>query len=188
LRGEYAPLVFTVGSGQILQAFEDGLIGTEIGSEKIIVLSPEESYGERNESRVLAVEKVAVVPLISDIPLDVFETGSGKKPIPNDTVQLKHWPAKVINATEDKVTIQNLPENDTIIETDYAPARITVNATHIKIELTPLKEIPYTTFLGPTRAVFENQTTILLDYNHPLAGKTVVFDIVVKNITKLQKN
>jgi FKBP-type peptidyl-prolyl cis-trans isomerase 2 len=188
LREEYEPMVFTIGSGQLLQAFEEGLIGTEMGSGKTIVLSPEEAYGERNESKVLAVEKVAVVPLVSDIPLEVFEAGAGKKPILNDTVQLKYWPARVINITEDNVALQSQPENDTIIETAYAPARVTVNSTNIIIELNPPKEIPYNTPFGPTRAVFENQTTILLDYNHPLAGKTLVFDIVVKNITKLQKN
>lgn len=188
LRGEYGPLVFRVGSGQLLPALERGLIGAEIGAGKTLVLSPEEAYGERNESKVLAIDRVAVVPLIVDLPLDAFEVGTGRKPTPNDTVQLRYWPARIINVTEDKVTLQNLPVNDITVETAYAPARITVNSTHIKMELTPPRNVLYNTPIGVARVAAENQTTILLDYNHPLAGKTLVFHIVVKNITKLQKN
>ncbi len=188
LRDKYEPLVFTVGSGQLLPAFEKGIIGAEVGSKKTLVLPPEEAYGERNESRVLAIDKVAIVPLVFDLPLGVFEAGTGKKSIPNETVQLRYWPARVINVTDDSVTLQNLPVNGTMVETAYAPAKITFNSTHIIMELKPPKEILYNTRFGPAIAIAENQTTVLLDYNHPLAGKTVVFDIAVKNITKLQKN
>jgi FKBP-type peptidyl-prolyl cis-trans isomerase 2 len=180
LRKEYKPLVFTVGSGELLPALEHGLIGAEVGSERIIVLSPDEAYGQRNQSLLLTIERIAVVPLVVDIPLAVFEAGAGHSPLVNETVQLKYWPARVLNVTEDKVTLENLAVNGTVVETAYAPARITVNSTHIRMELAPTRDVPYNTPLGLARVVAENETTIVLDYNHPLAGKTLVFRVEVK--------
>jgi FKBP-type peptidyl-prolyl cis-trans isomerase 2 len=170
-----------------LLAFEKGFIGAEIGSKKTLVLPPEEAFGEWNESLVIPIPKVAAVPLISDVPRNVFETGAGKEPVMNDTVQLKYWPAMVVDVTEDTVTLQSLPENGSIVVTDYAPAEVTLNSTHAILELIPRPGIAYTP-MGPARAVAEDQTSILFDYNHPLAGKTLVFETVVRNITKLQKN
>lgn len=187
LRDKYEPLVFIVGSGQVLPAFEEGLIGASLGSQKTLVLTPEEGYGERNTSNVMTIERFAFVPLIFDVPLDVYQAGTGQEPILNESVQLRYWPARIINVTEENVTLRNMPENNTFVETSYSPARITLNSTHITVELTPPKGF-YNTVLGPARAISENHTSIILDYNHPLAGQTLVFEVVVKNITKMQKN
>lgn len=183
-REEYKPLEFRVGMGEVLPALEQELIGTAVGSEKVIVLSPEEAYGHRNQSLLLAIERVAVVPLVVDIPLEVFEAGLGSSPVVNETVQLRYWSARVLNVSEDWVTLRNLAVNGTVVETAYAPAEVTVNSTHIRMELIPPKNVFYNTPLGPAKVIAENQTTIVLDYNHPLAGKTLVFHVEVKNITK----
>jgi len=38
------PLVFTIGSGQVLQHFEDGVKGMEVGEEKEVVVPAGEGY------------------------------------------------------------------------------------------------------------------------------------------------
>lgn len=51
----YAPITFVVGSGQMIKGFDDAVIGMKEGEEKTITISPEQAYGEYNESRVVAV-------------------------------------------------------------------------------------------------------------------------------------
>jgi peptidylprolyl isomerase len=58
------PLVFTVGSGQVISGFEDGVLGMEIGETRDITIPPEQAYGEYHE------ELVGVVPR-SFFPSDV---------------------------------------------------------------------------------------------------------------------
>lgn len=58
------PLVFTVGSGQVIAGFENGVLGMEIGETRDITIPPEEAYGEYHE------ELVGVVPR-SFFPPDV---------------------------------------------------------------------------------------------------------------------
>lgn len=46
---EYKPLTFTVGAGQMIKGFDEGVVGMKIGEEKILKIPPEEAYGEYME-------------------------------------------------------------------------------------------------------------------------------------------
>ncbi|MGM0770751.1 MAG: FKBP-type peptidyl-prolyl cis-trans isomerase [Halobacteriota archaeon] len=53
---EYSPLGFTVGAGQMIKGFDDGVIGMEIGEERTITIPAAEAYGEYNEELVQPIE------------------------------------------------------------------------------------------------------------------------------------
>ena len=54
------PLEFVIGSGHIIQGFDNAVEGMKVGEEKQITLSPKEAYGEYNPE------------LLKDIPKEVF--------------------------------------------------------------------------------------------------------------------
>ena len=47
------PLEFTVGAGQMIKGFDDGVLGMNVGDKKTIRIPPEEAYGERDEEAVI---------------------------------------------------------------------------------------------------------------------------------------
>lgn len=51
----YSPLTFTVGAGQMIKGFDEGVIGMRVGEEKTITLPPEEAYGEYDEAKIEAI-------------------------------------------------------------------------------------------------------------------------------------
>ena len=51
------PLSFTVGDGKILPAFEQGVLGMNIGETKTILLDVEQAYGKVNPDAVRIVPK-----------------------------------------------------------------------------------------------------------------------------------
>ena len=57
LRPSYAPLEFTVGAGQMIKGFDEGVVGMAEGEEKNVKISPGEAYGEVDPSRVVDVPK-----------------------------------------------------------------------------------------------------------------------------------
>ncbi|MFT5831722.1 MAG: FKBP-type peptidyl-prolyl cis-trans isomerase [Candidatus Paceibacteria bacterium] len=42
-----APLEFKVGSGMVIQGWEEGLVGMQLGGERILVIPPEKAYGDQ---------------------------------------------------------------------------------------------------------------------------------------------
>ncbi len=53
-RGE-EPLKVEIGAGQLIQGFEDGLMGMSIGESKTVIIPPDQAYGLRHEEMVRAV-------------------------------------------------------------------------------------------------------------------------------------
>lgn len=112
---DYSPLTFTVGTGQIIEGFDEAVIGMKEGEEKTVTIPPEEAYGEYNESWV------QVVPL--------EELGLSEPPEVGQTFSSPYGQIKVIDV---------------------------------------------------------NETHATLDFNHELAGKTLVFDIKLVSIEKAE--
>ncbi len=110
----YEPLTFVVGSGDVIEGFDDAVVGLKVNESRNITLTPAEAYGEYDASLVQPVN-------MSDL---------------------------VANGIDPKV-------NDTLY---YGTQPVTVHA------------IP-------------NNTTVLIDFNHPLAGKTLHFKLTVLSVT-----
>ncbi|WP_253736658.1 FKBP-type peptidyl-prolyl cis-trans isomerase [Halohasta salina] len=49
---EYAPLTVEVGSGQVIEGMEEGLLGMDTGETETIEIPPEKAYGEWTEEHV----------------------------------------------------------------------------------------------------------------------------------------
>jgi peptidylprolyl isomerase len=58
------PLVFTLGDGELIDGFEEGVLGMSVGEKKTVTLAPEKAYGEKQE------EMLMEVPL-SEMPADL---------------------------------------------------------------------------------------------------------------------
>ena len=65
------PLEFTVGSGQVIKGFDDGVTGMAIGDKKSINIPNAEAYGPVNDEMVIQFDR-AQIP--ADIPLEVGGT------------------------------------------------------------------------------------------------------------------
>ena len=107
------PLVATLGQGQLIRGFEQGLLEMEIGQKKTVEINPEDAYGEINESMIQEVPK-------DRVPQEV-EAGQ-------------------------------------MLQANTPMGLVNFNVLEVK------------------------EDTVLLDANHPLAGKKLIFDLEVVGI------
>ncbi len=56
------PLEFTVGSGQVIKGFDDGVKGMNIGDKKTVEIASTDAYGEKEEDRVIEFPKTQFPP------------------------------------------------------------------------------------------------------------------------------
>lgn len=71
-RGE--PLQFTVGGGQVILGFDNGVTGMSIGEKKTIHIPSVEAYGEHSLENMISVPKEHLpqdIPLLPGTPLNM---------------------------------------------------------------------------------------------------------------------
>lgn len=64
------PLVFTIGSGEVVKGFEDAVIGMTPGQHKKVTVTPEEGFGLYDESLVMEIP-------FDDLPEEMDEVEVG---------------------------------------------------------------------------------------------------------------
>lgn len=56
------PLEFTVGTGQVIKGFDEGVKGMQIGDKRTVEIPVEDAYGEKEEGRVVEFPKEQFPP------------------------------------------------------------------------------------------------------------------------------
>jgi FKBP-type peptidyl-prolyl cis-trans isomerase 2 len=56
------PIEFVVGSKQVIEGFENAVIGKNIGDEIVVEIPPSEGYGESKDDLIISVAKDQVPP------------------------------------------------------------------------------------------------------------------------------
>ena len=51
------PLEFTVGGGQVIKGFDQGVMGMQVGDKKTVEIPVEDAYGEKSEEMVVEFPK-----------------------------------------------------------------------------------------------------------------------------------
>ena len=189
----YKPFEFSIGSNSVLKKFEDTVKKMKVGEEKTIELLPSEAYGEFDEKKVIkGLRKEVVINKTSFIDLNSFKELFAKDPVLNDLVKgiTMPWDIKVVSVNNGVVEVENvlikgqkivLPGSswDSVVED--------VSGNSIKIMQYPkigdALIIPAETLLRGT-VLDVSDETFDVDLNSPLAGKTLKFKIILREIVK----
>ena len=70
------PLAFTVGSGQVITGFENGVIGMAVGDTKTVHIPCADAYGEHQDDGVMEVPRDEFPP---DMPLEIGSRVQGQQ-------------------------------------------------------------------------------------------------------------
>ncbi|NOZ77197.1 MAG: thioredoxin fold domain-containing protein [Euryarchaeota archaeon] len=185
LQPHYEPLGIIVGTGQTIKALEDSLVGMGVGQEKSVTVSPEEGYGPRSDEYVITIPRSQEYPVEFQVAVEDYRQREGRDPSVGDTVRATpYWDAVVTKVEGDTVTLRHTPEDGKEVDTPYGPAVIYLGNSTVEVVVNPPAGSFIQTNIGTAKVVSVDEENIVLDYNHPLAGKTLVFDVVVRDITK----
>lgn len=93
---DHGPLEFTVGGGEVIPGFDQGVTGLAVGESKTIHIPAEQAYGERNEDMVVVVPR-------SDLPPDMKPEVGQQLEVTQEDGQV--FQVRVIDVTDDTITI-----------------------------------------------------------------------------------
>jgi peptidylprolyl isomerase len=89
------PLEFKVGQGQVIKGFEEAVIGMTLNEKKTFTISPDEAYGQRDES---CKYEFPTAEIPSEITPEVGQTLALRSP------DGREIPARIVAADKEKVT------------------------------------------------------------------------------------
>ena len=75
--GGDSPLEFTLGQGQVIPGFDQGVLGMEPGESKVLNIPVDQAYGPHNPDAVFEIDRSELPP---DIPLEVGLRMQGNQP------------------------------------------------------------------------------------------------------------
>jgi len=183
----YAPLMFTVGSREVLQGIEGAVLGMRINESKEVVIPPEQGHGELDPNKTMKVDRAYPIVRVMNIPYAQYIEVVNTTPKAGMTVEhdMLDWPIYIINASNTTVTVRYLPPiNSTFVTMLGNATVIDVTSENILVRENPVLESVVMWENVPVRVVEYDDLTITMDYNHFLAGKTLYFSIRVEDIQK----
>ncbi len=202
-RSSYQPLNFTVGSGQMIEGFDNGVLGMKVGDTKKVTVHPWEGYGNWSWDNVKNISVEENISKSETISKSEFESRTGEL-ARNDTIfthWVWNWRAKITEIKGDNITIEHLPQWNESDWTTYQSTKYDwnstvtfINETVIKVRHKPVEGMNVSVLGGERVITLTNgrtnsgkvmnvtNETIVVDLNHKLAGKILDFEITVLSI------
>lgn len=191
----YQPLTFTVGDQQVIPGFEKALLDLSVGDKKRFTLTPDQAYGmpkpelfKRNIPRNLNSTRFFYVNNSE------YVSTFGEQPIIGKIIKKQGLLAdlKVDNVSEGNVTLEYnfvVGQKLNSAGTQWEFIIAAINDKQVIIRQNPKvgdQAInPITSSI--VTVVKVDSDTFDIDANNPLAGKSLTFDITVKEIKKASK-
>ena len=182
----YAPFSFVIGASQVIPGFENAVMGMKIGESKQVTIAPKDGYGEYDPMQQRAVMDTYTVPRQETYPASIFWGMFPDFDISqNDTVVVDVWNATVLSITSETATLRFNPNINDTRPGEYGSFPETiydVNETTISIRRNAEVGESYVWYdeTGNGRwgvATSVGDGVIMLDFNHPLAGQELNFEL-----------
>ncbi|MBN2043132.1 MAG: FKBP-type peptidyl-prolyl cis-trans isomerase [Candidatus Aenigmarchaeota archaeon] len=178
---------FLVGSGQVIDGFDSNVIGMVKGGEKSFTLTPDEAYGDFDPEQTVLWPLEQETDRTINMTIENFNLSFGENPVLDKAYDaiVYPWMVRVVKIENDIVWLQHEPEDEQIVELPYGASMVKVMGDKLVVKLFPLTGSQFTSVYGPYGfpvIMDANETHMILDLNHPLAGKTLVFSIKLLDV------
>jgi len=184
----YQPFTFKAGASNVIKGFNEMVIGLRQGQERTVEVPPEDGYGFKNPQKILVINRTQPTPRIVEVPTWKFEEVMGKGVKPKTLVRDHRfpWAFYVRNITAETVTVVYEPEHiGRRIHTIFGNGTVVnVTETQILIYENPEKGSWVNSEAGPAKVDDFTNDSITLDFNHKLAGETLVFTVKLEKLVK----
>ena len=184
-RSTYRPQEIVAAGDGNPPGLAQAVIGMAPGEKKRITLAADKAFGPRDPQRVVTMATVKSLPRTVSIPAADYVKNFGALPVVGKELPVvPYFPARVTEVTEQQAKLELLARDGERFTESFGTVETKVEGDTVKIRLVPTVGAPFE-FRGArgtiTAAGEENFT---VDFNHPLADKSVVLDVEVVSLTK----
>lgn len=189
-RAQYQPLEFKVSSGQVIKGFDEAVIGMAKGEVKTVVITPENAYGQPDPKLFLQLNRELEIQKISKLDIASYKQYFNSEPIVGKefSSQGLPWKLKVTKIEGNMTYVENVANTGDAVKlpgTTWDSIVTVMNETLKIIQNPKLGDyVSFPTEQGVVSGKVSEVTTdkYTIDANHPLAGKSLTFEITLREI------
>jgi|GEM_PF-2261317 FKBP-type peptidyl-prolyl cis-trans isomerase 2 len=187
---ESGNITVVLGGGRLIPGVESALLGSPVGDKISIRVLPKDGYGEKNLSLVAKQFRYISLPLTTEADKSYIEEILGDTPL-GYGVDVKlpgtHWKTTVGSISGDTVNITHHLVNGSLYYIfNYPYSLKVIDVTDDGYIVENLAKVGNPIQLDGRLGYIEDidDTFIYTDFNHPMAGETLLFDLEILDIEK----
>ena len=194
---DYGNISFVVADGEFLGKYESDLIGVPIDGEVTIEITPEESgHGQTDMDKVMWIPRKSSMDRVENATLERMKEFTSDEIAVGNTIRIRniYWPVAITAIEDGIVTFRSDPEIGHVYKQVGIGTQFGWNITNLtedkiifKYEGIVDEERLFAnvgSYSGSARIISHDENSIWLDFNHPLAGKILTYDLKVVGMTK----
>jgi FKBP-type peptidyl-prolyl cis-trans isomerase 2 len=179
------PEEMVAGKGGFLPAAGSAAIGVKAGEKATVTLSPENAFGPRDPKKMAQFPCEKRMPRNAVLDPQSYVNRFGSFPRVGKEVDLTpYFKSRVTEVAENFVKLEALARGDERSEDSFGSTVVRIEGEQIVLTLTPRLGAEFEMNDRKGRIVSTDGTSFTVDFNPPLAGKSVVLDLEVVSLTK----
>ena len=183
---KFHPVEVIAGEEQGFPGVNDTVIGMKKGEQKIVTIPAEKAYGEKDPQKILKYPSVRRIPRMARAEPLGFVQQYGIFPIKGKQISFNPYlNAKIMDVVETGVALELFMKPEEEMEkVNYGKTTVTLEKDEFLIKLRP--EIGAVFELEKEKGIITEagEDTFTVDFNHPMAGKSMVLEVKVLDFTK----
>jgi len=183
----YVPIEFVVGSGDVIAGFEDNVVGMKVGDRRVFTVPPTQAYGIKEAERIVTLNRTQLIPRAFNFTLQDFQLVFGSeievgKEYVSATIP---WPFTVEEVVGNVGYAKFTPQVGSTF-TGLTEDAVVLNVTEDSILVAENPEVGETVYtpMGTGKVLSVTGGEMRVDFNHPMAGETLIFDVTVTDLMK----
>jgi len=183
--GVFGPEEVPAGGKGAIPGLGEAVLGMAVGERRTVTLPPEKAYGPRDPKLMARLPRAKRMPRTLDLSAPDYVARFQAFPLPGREVQLTpYFSARVVEVTERSARLEAIVENGKRFEDSFGTTVVTANDEEITLTLTPRIGAPFE-MAGRTGTIaMDDGTTFFVDFNNPLAGRSIVVDVELVSLVK----
>jgi FKBP-type peptidyl-prolyl cis-trans isomerase 2 len=167
-----------------LVGLRDAFIGMEVKEKRRIVLSPEKAYGERDLRNIQQIPCAKIMPKTVSMSPEDWMKNFKFFPVAGKEFWLNpFFPARIVEVTEQEVLLEFRKEGQ-IPESELGSVSVSMDDNNVTLTLTPVIGAHFGSNGQDGRITESDGKQFTVDFNNPLAGKSLVLDMEIVSLTK----
>lgn len=184
-------LTFRVGQGQVVKGVEKNIIGMYEGERKEFWIEPEDGFGIYNPNLTINIPLIQSITTKIQLDYNTFSAMFNTNPVMGNVYKLPTmvWPVKIVSMDANTIVMDAEIKPGDIFDVNYGTIIVLEkNRSIARIKVIPRKgsniNIPFQNryIVGVIKSY--NETHMVIDLNHPLAGKKLKYIVKIERIYK----